>query len=106
ADGALSGIGQITINGSNFSPAIEKNAVFFGSTIAAVLSASESELIVQTPRVIGDSIEVKVSVVGALLYSDPIYYTIEPAAIELGGYGLLNEDLFAITVDANENVYV
>lgn len=104
--GALSGIGQITINGSNFSTAKDNNVVFFGSTIGKVLSATESQIIVQTPTLIGDSVEVKVSVVGALLYSNTIFYQIQDATAEMGGYGILDENLYALTVDANENVYV
>jgi hypothetical protein len=104
--GALSGIGQITINGSNFSTTKGLNVVFFGSTIGNVLSATESKLIVQTPSLIGDSIDVKVSVVGAQLYSNSIYYPIEDATHEMGGYGNVGENLYALTVDANENVYV
>jgi hypothetical protein len=102
----LGGIGEITIKGSNFSPAVGENAVFFGSKPAVVISASESELVVQSPSVIADSIEVKVSVIGAFSFSNIIYYTLETAVEELGGYGVAGEDLYAIAVDADENIYV
>jgi len=107
ADGSLSGIGQMTINGSNFSTTTKNNVVFFGSTIATIVSATESELIVKTPRIVGDSIEVKVSVIGAQLFSNVIYYNkIVEATREVGGYGNLSEDLYAIAADANDNLYV
>lgn len=104
--GALAGIGTVTINGSNFSPNPVENAVFFGSTPATVVSASESEMVVQTPNILADSLEVKVSVVGALLFSNVMYYTLEPAVEEYGGYGVAGEDLYAIAADTAENVYV
>jgi len=107
ADSSLSGIGQMTINGSNFSTTTKNNVVFFGSTIATTVSASASQLIVRTPRIVGDSIEVRVSVVGAQLFSNAMYYNkIVEATREVGGYGNLSEDLYAIAVDANDNIYV
>jgi len=102
----LAGIGVITIKGSNFSSTLGDNAVFFGSIQAIVVSASESELVVQSPSVIADSLEVKVSVIGAFSFSNIIYYTLENAVDELGGYGVAGEDLYAIAVDADENIYV
>ena len=106
ANGSLYGIGQITISGSNFSSKKEENFVVFGSDTAKIVSASESQLIVRTPKLLGDSIKIKVGVVGALLYSNVIYYSINQAVDEMGGYGVAGEDLYAITVDASENVYV
>jgi hypothetical protein len=105
---ALAGIGQITIKGSNFSPKIEENAVFFGPNPASVVSASETQLVVQppNPNVIADSLEVKVSVIGAFLFSNIIYYALEPAVEEYGGYGNLGENLYSVALDSSENVYV
>jgi hypothetical protein len=103
---ALAGIGQITITGSNFSSRIEENAVFFGPNPATVLSATETQLVVQSPNILADSLEVKVSVIGALLFSNVMYYSLETAVTELGGYGNLGENLYSVALDSSENVYV
>ena len=102
----LAGVGEVTVKGSNFSATKENDIVFFGSTPAVTVSASESELVVKTPNVIKDSLEVKVSVIGAFSFSNVVYYTLENPVNELGGYGNLSEDLYAIAVDASDNVYV
>ena len=97
---------KITVKGKNFSPDTSKNSVFFGAQRAKMVSATENELVVIAPDVVQDSIPVRVSVQGALLYSNIVYYALEEAAIEYGLYGLENEDLYGITVDNEENLYV
>ncbi len=102
----IAGISHITIKGNHFDPDTGKNSVFFGSRRAKMISASAQELVVLAPEVVDDSIPVRVSVQGALLYSNVVYYALEEAAIEYGLYGLENEDLYGITVDSQENLYV
>ncbi len=105
-EGSIAGVGEVTIKGYNFSPDTIDNNVFFGAKRAKVLSAAESTLVVRAPNIVQDSIPVKISVRGALLYSNVVYYSLEEAAIEYGLYGLENEDLYGITVDQDENLYV
>ena len=103
---AIAGISAVTVKGKNFSPDTAENSVFFGATRAKMISASETELVVRAPDIVEDSIPVRVSVRGAWLYSNVVYYSLEEAAIEYGLYGLENEDLYGITVDTEENLYV
>ncbi len=102
----LAGIGTITIHGNNFSTVLEENSVFFGGTRATVVSASTTELTVQTPNITGDDIEIKVSVLGALLFSNAVAYKLQGALEEIGSYGPAGERIFGIAVDKDENLYV
>jgi len=101
----LSGIGTITIHGSNFSTVPEENAVFFGGTPATILSTTATEIVVETPNVEGDSLEVKVSVLGALLFSNRVVYKLQSAIQDIGSYGAAGEKIFGIAVDKDENLY-
>ncbi|MDZ7374343.1 MAG: IPT/TIG domain-containing protein [candidate division KSB1 bacterium] len=104
-DSALAGIGEIVIRGENFSPEPSKNFVFFGKVQAQVIRATPTELTVKTPNVIGDSIQVKVAVHGALLFSNAVRYRLVQAIWDWGGF-LAADDPWAITCDAAENLYV
>ena len=84
----LSGIGELTINGTNFSDADSENFVYFNGQLATVVSATPTQIVVKTPKLVGDSLLVKVSVQGAWLYNEPFYYKLETAIEEYGGFGL------------------
>ena len=101
----LSGIGTITIHGSNFSTILEENAVFLGGAPATILSATATDIVVETPNVEGDSLEVKVSVLGALLFSNRVVYKLQSAIQDIGSYGAAGEKIFGIAVDKDENLY-
>ncbi len=83
-DVALSGVGQITISGQNFSPEPEENLVFFDGARAEVVTASSTELVVKTPVLEGDSIQVKIAVQGAELFSVPTLYKLIAAVSDFG----------------------
>lgn len=102
----LSGIGELTINGNNFSAVAADNLVYFDGQLATIVSATPTQIVVKTPKLVGDSLEVKVSVQGAWLYNDPFYYTLETAIEEYGGFGLEQEQLYGQAVDKDENLYV
>ena len=102
----LSGIGELTINGTNFSDADSENFVYFNGQLATVVSATPTQIVVKTPKLVGDSLEVKVSVKGAWLYNEPFYYRLETAIEEYGGFGLEAEQLYGQAVDKDENLYV
>ncbi|MCR4440320.1 MAG: IPT/TIG domain-containing protein [bacterium] len=104
-DSALAGIGQIIIKGENFSPVMEENFVYFGKTQAELVSASATELRVKTPNVTGDSLNVKVAVHGALLFSNVVKYKLLTAIWDWGAF-LAADDPWGITCDADENLYV
>lgn len=102
----LAGVGTITISGNHFSENPVENLVFFGKTRAEVVSATANQLVVRTPGTVSDSLEVKVSVVGAYLFSNTVFYSLQNAIEEVGRYGNENEDLYGIAVDLNENLYL
>ncbi len=104
-DSALAGIGQIIIKGHNFSPVLEENFVYFGKTAAQLLAADSTELGVKTPNVTGESLDLKVAVHGALLFSNVVKYKLLTAIWDWGTF-LAADDPWAITCDADENLYV
>ncbi len=103
---SFSGIGEITLTGTNFSAVAEENTVFFNGKPAITLSATTTELVVQAPVLVADSARVKVYVVGAFLYGeydDP--YQLKEAALE---YKAVDNQVeaFCLAVDPDENIYV
>lgn len=101
----LAGFGEITINGMNFSPVIEENTVFFGNEKAIILSSSATEIKIQSPNLPEDSIEVKIAVHGALLFSNSIYYTLVSLLEEVGDFDNY-DDAYGIAFDKDDNLYV
>ena len=100
---ALAGIGEIVFNGANFSPVMEENFVYFNGISATILSASTTQITVQSPNLPGDSLVVKINVAGSFLFSNTIYYTLEPVIEQHGNVGPV--DMYGITADKNENLY-
>jgi len=105
-DSTYAGVGVVTITGENFSPNAEENIVYFSGVPGTILEASAKELKVQTPVVISDSVVIKVAVQGAFLFA--IYkgpYKLYPAVIDYGPFDNFT-DVWALEVDAEENLYV
>ena len=106
ADAGLAGIGTVTIHGNNFSTVMDENLVFFGKDRATVVSANANQIVVSTPNIIADSLELKVAVVGAFGFSNIMRYSLQNAILPYGIYGPGSEQLFGITIDKDENLYV
>lgn len=106
ADTWLAGVGTVTISGSNFSTDPAENQVFFGKDQATVISATANQLVVSTPNVVADSLDLKVAVNGAYLFSNAIPYSLKLAIEPIGQYGNLSEDLNGMAVDVNDNMYI
>ncbi|MBX2976789.1 MAG: IPT/TIG domain-containing protein [Ignavibacteriaceae bacterium] len=70
----LAGIEEVTITGTNFSPNVGENFVYFGNTKGTVLQATTTSLLVKAPNVTGDSLNVRVVVQNALSTSNAITY--------------------------------
>lgn len=104
-DSAFAGVGQIVIQGRNFSPRPEENLVFFNGTRAEVLEASETQLVVKTPNLVADSVVIKIAVHGAELFSEPILYRLIAAVAEFGSL-LEGEVAYGIAADRQGNLYV
>jgi len=117
-DSALAGFSVITIHGENFSSNPDENIVFFKDIQnpdaveeADIISASETELVVLAPEIFGDSIQIKLSVIGALKYAVFPRYKLMPAVESISvrlESDLSDVNLFAtgVAVDRLENVYV
>lgn len=102
---SLAGIGQITIVGQNFSTIISENIVFFGSDTAQIISASATELVVESPNLPRDSLQVKIAVDGAFEFSNIAFYTLRSVFEIMGEFGEF-DDAFGIAVDSVDNLYV
>lgn len=110
-DSSYSGIGIITITGQHFSAEISENRVFVGGQPAKVLSASETELQVQVPTLVGDSLLIQINVKGAYLlgeYGGPASTDVPFKLIDaLVGYLSIDatKEISGLAVDPNENIY-
>jgi IPT/TIG domain len=100
----LAGITIYTITGQNFSPLIENNHVYFGPAKGTILDASATQLIVRAPNYIGDSLDLKVDVQGAQLFSEAKKVSLNQAVFEIYGFTDL-EKPYAFDLDANGNIY-
>ena len=103
-DSALSGVGEIMINGKNFSANAGEDLVFFNEVPVEIKSATTTQLIVTTPVLEGDSIAIKVAVQGSELFSDPWNYKLNPAVADFGRI-FEGAIAYAIASDAAGNVY-
>lgn len=99
-------IEEVTIKGSNFSSTPDENLVFFDGSKAKVTTASATQLTIITPNVTGDSLEVKIAVLGAELYSEPVFYKLKPSVSTIGTFLETETEGYAVAVDLDENVYV
>ena len=101
---SFSGIGKVTITGSNFSTVAEENTVYFNGRKGTTLSSTATELVVQTPVLVADSITIKVHVAGAYLYGEFKPYQLREAALT---YKAVDNQVeaFALAVDPDENIY-
>ncbi|HNY92591.1 MAG TPA: IPT/TIG domain-containing protein [bacterium] len=101
---ALSGVTEIVINGTNFSPVKENNLVFFNAEKGTVLEATESMLKVRAPIYASDSVALRIAVQGAVLFSNIWPYKLEPAQEPLVKFTTA-EVPYAVATDAEGNVY-
>jgi hypothetical protein len=106
ASGALAGVTTLTINGQNFSAVAGDNLVFFDKTLAPVLTATSTALTVKAPNLPKDSIQVKVAVAKADLFSDVVLYKLNMAVIDKFPNFATGEEGFGVECDLAGNLYV
>lgn len=106
ADSSYSGVGEVTIYGTNFNPDSSKNQVFFNSEKADIVSATETILVVNPPALLADSITIKVSVQGAYQFAQFTPYKLYSAMRKYGDYDPLDDKPWGLTMDSDENLYV
>jgi hypothetical protein len=104
-DGSLAGIGVITITGENFSIVKEQNTVYVGKKAGQVMEATQTQIIIQAPDEVGDSLRLRVAVAGALAFSNEILYKLEPAIEEYGQLST-NQTPWGLATDPDGNLYV
>ncbi len=105
AEGALSGVDEITITGNNFSLNNEDNTIVIGQSTAEIISSSTTEIRLIAPTVTGDALPVKVATKGAIGFSNIVNYSIK---VTISRYGDFDDrlDPYAIECDSDENLYV
>ncbi len=105
---ALAGVTVVTITGSNFYPSTSGNFVFFNGVKATLLSATSTQLKVIAPKVVADTVKVKVASYKSENFSNTLIYRLEPAVSEYYAFDpkILKEFPYAICTDQQENVYV
>ena len=75
---ALAGIAVIKISGKNYSLNNVDNIAYFNSTLGQVLSSYKDSIIVKVPYLVSDSVFVKTSTKGALLFSNSKILALKP----------------------------
>ncbi len=102
---AAAGVNYITIIGDNFSEVVENNKVYFDGSLTETTDASKTSITVRRPNQFGDSLTVKVVKYGALKIAEYKPYKIDSV---YSAYGEFEEgdELRAVAIDENENVYV
>ena len=94
---------DVTIQGSGFDPTPESNLVAFGDKVGTVQSASETELVVTTPNIAGETVQVRVAVKGSEFWSNEVDFTFKTAL------AVLAEEFpwpMGVEADDDGNVYV
>lgn len=104
ADVAPAGINTITIYGENFAESAEDNLVYFNNVKADIISAGSTEITVYRPNLVADSAEIKVVSNDALVVAKMGPYKLNPVMERFGSF-VDNNELAAIVVDTDENVY-
>jgi len=102
---AVPGVNYITIEGQNFSAVPDQNKVYFDGYQAEIVSSSTTAITVRRPNKVGDSTTVAVVNNSALQVAKHGPYKIKPVLSTYGQF-LQGDQLSAVAVDAQENVYV
>jgi len=105
SDSVFAGIGMITLSGENFAGQSDQNLVYFNGLSGTIKSATASEILVQTPNLVADSVKIQLSVIGAYHFASYDNYKLYPPVIEWGGFDHFFA-LYGMAVDSLENLYI
>lgn len=105
AGGYFAGYQQITITGSNFTSDASRLFVYFNNVRASIVSATPTQIVVNTPNLVADSIGIKVSLLGVEAYSNSVQYRLESLFSNAVSFPA-NENPWATTIDGAGNFYV
>ncbi len=101
---AFAGFTEVRLRGDNFSTRMEDNVVYFGAERAEIKSVSKTELRVIPPNLVAENLTVKVVVANAVAIAQLSPYTLKAVSTEYGNFTDLDL-VYALALDANENVY-
>lgn len=102
---AFAAVDVLTLTGQNFAPAVAENFVYFEDQRGTVLEASATQLKVLPPNLVGEALTVRVSVLGAASFSNPVAYRLDAPAESFGTIAT-GEEPFGLTTDAEGNLYI
>jgi hypothetical protein len=102
---AFAAVDVLTLTGQNFAPSVDENFVYFEEQRGTVLEASPTQLRVLPPNVVGEALSVRVSVLGAEAFSNPLSYRLDAPAEAFGGIAT-GEEPFGLTTDVQGNLYM
>ena len=77
ANSFFGGIDHIDISGNNFTNDLSNVSVYFDEHPATIISGDNNTLRVRPPQISGDSLRLRVRVLGADKFSETIFYTLE-----------------------------
>lgn len=103
AGAAYAGVSLVTIRGEHFAAEPSRNLVYFGPDRATVVQASPTELVVRPPNSPATDLPLRVSVLGAAAFSNPVPYDLLPVAERFGRIAGFEEP-FGITVGPDGRV--
>ena len=106
-DSAFAGSDEITIYGGNFGEDKDGVFVYFNTGLGEVIAAENSSIVVIPPNIVSDSISIKIAVHGAFQFAQyQKTYILYPRIIKYGAFDALDESIWGLEVDNNENLYV
>jgi hypothetical protein len=104
ASRAAAGANEITLMGRNFSAAVGGNKVYVSGTEIPVKSASQNEIKIPRPTVVGDSLLIRLRVDGAAILASHYPYRVDEVKFLVDGLEG-NASMIVIAVDRDENLY-
>ena len=106
-DSAYAGSQEVTIYGENFGYNKDSIFVYFNTSAAEVISVDESSIIVIPPNIISDSVIIKIAAQGAFSFGEyEDNYILYPRIVEYGDFDALDESIWGLEADNDENLYV
>ena len=106
-DSAYAGSQEITIYGGNFGDNKDSVFVYFNTGSGEVISVDESSIIVIPPNIISDSVIIKIAAHGAFSFGEyEQNYILHPRILEYGDFDALDESIWGLESDNDENLYV
>ena len=104
---ALAGIDTVTVYGKNFSANKVEDGVYFNSTLVngtSFYSATTTMLKLKAPALSGDTIAIRVFVIGAVAFSPTVVYQLKPAIGKFSSFSA-TERAYGVTTGADGNLY-